>query len=379
MIEKDLDKKMKRLKILQKKRRVLREEVLEEDIADVVSRWTNIPVKRMIEEEINRLGRIEDELKKRVRGQDEAIKKISHAIQRSRVGIADPNKPIGSFIFLGPTGVGKTELTKALTEFMFDTDDALIRVDMSEYMEKHSISKLIGSPPGYVGYEDSGKFTEMVRHRPYSVILFDEIEKAHPEVFNLLLQLLDEGQLTDGKGRKINFRNTIIIMTSNLGSEHIQKMQSIGFRTEEAGNEYVQIKDKVMDSLKKFFRPEFLNRLDDVVLFDVLPKEVISDIVAIQINRVRDRLKAKNMDLTLTDKATAYLAEKGHDPKYGARPLKRVIQDEILNIVATGIIKGDIKEGDTVTIDHDITGLVIKKKKAVAKKKVTTKVKVKTA
>ena len=379
VIEKDLDKKMKRLKILQKKRRVLREEVLEEDIADVVSRWTNIPVKRMIEEEINRLGRIEDELKKRVRGQDEAIKKISHAIQRSRVGIADPNKPIGSFIFLGPTGVGKTELTKALTEFMFDTDDALIRVDMSEYMEKHSISKLIGSPPGYVGYEDSGKFTEMVRHRPYSVILFDEIEKAHPEVFNLLLQLLDEGQLTDGKGRKINFRNTIIIMTSNLGSEHIQKMQSIGFRTEEAGNEYVQIKDKVMDSLKKFFRPEFLNRLDDVVLFDVLPKEVISDIVAIQINRVRDRLKAKNMDLTLTDKATAYLAEKGHDPKYGARPLKRVIQDEILNIVATGIIKGDIKEGDTVTIDHDITGLVIKKKKAVAKKKVTTKVKVKTA
>ncbi len=359
VLEKQLEAKMTRLKKMQSKRRILREEVNEEDIADVVARWTNIPVSRMLEGEISKLARMEDELKKRVRGQDAAIEKISNAIRRSRVGISDPDRPIGSFIFLGPTGVGKTELTKALTEFMFDNTDALIRVDMSEYMEKHSVSKLIGTAPGYVGYEDAGKFTEAVRHRPYSVVLFDEIEKAHPEVFNVLLQVLDDGMLTDGKGRKINFKNTIIIMTSNLGSQFIQKMQTIGFNNKSDREEYVDTKDKVMDSLKKFFRPEFLNRLDDIIVFDTLPREVITDIVNIQLDRVRKRLLAKNISLELSDSALGHMAEKGYDPQFGARPLKRVIQDEILNRVANALISGEIMDGGTVHVDFDGTTLTV--------------------
>jgi len=366
LLEKKLASKTKRLKKLQKKRRILREEVIQEDIARVTSRWTNIPVARMMESEVSKLARMEEVLKNRVKGQDPAIERISNAIRRSRVGIADPNKPIGSFIFLGPTGVGKTELTKALTEFMFDDENALIRVDMSEYMEKHSVSKLVGSPPGYVGYEDAGKFTEAVRHRPYSVVLFDEIEKAHPDVFNVLLQVLDDGHLSDGKGRKVNFKNTIIIMTSNLGSEHIEKMQSVGFSTKSGAEEYNTTKDKVMESLRKFFRPEFLNRVDDVVVFDTLNKSVISDVVDIQMDLVRDRLKEKGMQLELSSTAQQMLAEEGYDPQYGARPLKRVIQDKILNAIANAIIAHEITEGDTVLIDmnSDKAITVTKKKKS---------------
>jgi len=262
---------MARLKKLQSSRRVLREEIGEEDIADVVSRWTGVPVKRMLEDELNKLSRMEETLRGRIVGQEDALQKVADAVKRSRVGISDPNRPIGSFLFLGPTGVGKTELTKALAEFMFDDENALIRVDMSEFMEKHSVSKMIGSPPGYVGHEEGGSLTEQVRHRPYSVLLFDEIEKAHPEVFNILLQVLDNGRLTDAKGRTVNFKNTIIIMTSNLGAEHIDKMSRLGF-TEDTGEtaQYTHSKDKVMKTLRSFFRPEFLNRLDEIILFDIL-------------------------------------------------------------------------------------------------------------
>ncbi len=348
--EKSLKMKMDKLGKMQKSRRLLREEVNEEDIAHVVARWTGIPVSRMIEEELSKLARMEDELKKRVKGQDEAITKIADAIRRSRVGIGDPNRPIGSFIFLGPTGVGKTELTKALTEFMFDDEKALIRVDMSEYMEKHSISKLIGSPPGYVGHEESGQFTEAVRHRPYSVILFDEIEKAHPEVFNILLQVLDDGRLTDAKGRVVNFKNAVIIMTSNIGSQHIQKMQSIGFASENS-NAYHVTKEKVMDSLKEFFRPEFLNRLDDIIIFDVLDQSVIRDIVTLNIQRVESRLAEKDIKISLTDRAYEYLAEKGYDPQFGARPLKRLIETKILNAIAGMMVRQELKKNSLVVVD----------------------------
>ncbi len=348
--EKSLKVKMDKLGKMQKSRRLLREEVTEEDIAHVVARWTGIPVSRMLEEELQKLARMEDELKRRVKGQDEAIQKIADAIRRSRVGIGDPNRPIGSFIFLGPTGVGKTELTKALTEFMFDDEKALIRVDMSEYMEKHSISKLIGSPPGYVGHEESGQFTEAVRHRPYSVILFDEIEKAHPEVFNILLQVLDDGRLTDAKGRVVNFKNAVIIMTSNIGSQHIQKMQSIGFAAE-SSNAYQVTKDKVMDSLKEFFRPEFLNRLDDIIIFDVLDQSVIRDIVTLNIQRVESRLAEKDIKIQLSDKAYEYLSEKGYDPQFGARPLKRLIETKILNAIAGMMVRQELKKNSLVYVD----------------------------
>jgi len=271
-LEKDLDTKTKRLKRLQSSRRIMKEEIVEQDIADVVSRWTSIPVSKMLEEEAEKLSRMEEQLQKRVVGQAEAVKKISDTVKRARAGIADPNRPIGSFLFLGPTGVGKTELTKALTEFMFDNDRALIRVDMSEFMEKHSVSKLIGAPPGYIGHEEGGGLTEMVRHRPYSVVLFDEIEKAHPEVFNILLQVLDNGRLTDSKGRTVNFKNTIIILTSNIGAQYIDKMEKLGFTGSDRKEQeaYGDAKNKVLIALKDHFRPEFLNRLDDIIVFDVL-------------------------------------------------------------------------------------------------------------
>ncbi len=281
-LEHDREAKMKRLKKLQSSRRILKEEITEQDVADVVSKWTGVPVSRMLESEAEKLGRMEEVLKQRIVGQDEAVKKISDTVKRSRAGISDENRPIGSFIFLGPSGVGKTELTKALAEFMFDDEKSLVRVDMSEYMEKHSVSKLIGAPAGYVGYDEGGTFTELIRHRPYSVILLDEIEKAHPEVFNIMLQVLDNGHLTDSKGRKVNFKNTIIIMTSNLGANYIDKMQRFGFS--ESGKEnrdYEDVKTRVMDSLKDFFRPEFLNRIDDIVVFDILslkPKRCILSI-----------------------------------------------------------------------------------------------------
>lgn len=349
-LEKSLVEKTAKLKKLQSARRILHEEVTEQDIAKVVAKWTGIPLSRMLEEEASKLGRIEDELKKRVVGQDAAIQKVADAIKRSRVGIADPGRPIGSFIFLGPTGVGKTELTKALAGFLFDDEKALIRVDMSEYMEKFAVSKLIGAPPGYVGYEESGNLTEMVRHRPYSVILFDEIEKAHAEVFNILLQVLDDGRLTDSKGRVVNFKNTVIVMTSNIGSEFIDKMQTIGFGSGSDGDVYSNAKDKVMDRLRDFFRPEFLNRLDDIIMFDILPPEALKGIVAIQVERLRERLLQKEIKLTISNDALEYLAVKGYNPQYGARPLRRLIQEKILTPVATTIIKERMMAGGVVTV-----------------------------
>lgn len=350
-LEKDLENKNKRLKKLQSSRRILKEEITEQDIADVVSRWTGIPVSRMLEEEAEKLNRMEDELKRRIVGQDEAVKKIADTIKRSRAGIADPNKPIGSFIFLGPTGVGKTELTKALAEFLFDDDKALIRVDMSEYMEKHAISKLIGAPPGYVGHEEGGGLTEMVRHRPYSVILFDEIEKAHPEVFNVLLQVLDNGRLTDSKGRTVNFKNTVIIMTSNIGANYIEKMERIGFHMEgDEVEEYNDIKSKVMANLKDYFRPEFLNRVDDILIFDILAPKAIEEIVKIQVNLVKERLMQKEINLEVSSEVLAYLGKEGYNPHYGARPLKRLIQNKILTPVANLMISQGVMKGGTVYV-----------------------------
>ncbi len=362
LLKKELDAKMVKLKKMQKTRRVLKEEITAEDIAEVVSRWTGIPLMRMLEEEKQKLLRMEDELKKRVVGQDNAVKKVAETVRRSRAGIGDPNKPIGSFIFLGPTGVGKTELTKALAEFMFNDERALIRVDMSEYMERHSVSKLVGSPPGYVGHDESGQLTESVRHRPYSVVLFDEVEKAHPEVFNILLQVLDEGRLTDAKGRPVNFRNTIIILTSNIGSQFIDKMESIGFGSYTETSAYDDAKEKVMDSLKNHFRPEFLNRLDEIVVFDVLSPVTIREIVTLRTQSVRDRLLTKGIDLQITDGAYSYLAKQGYDPHYGARPLNRLIQTKILNPIATHIIAHEIKPGTVVEVTEKNGELAVEHK-----------------
>ncbi|MEN9552309.1 MAG: hypothetical protein RI935_686 [Candidatus Parcubacteria bacterium] len=355
-LTRELHERLERLKKLQKTRRILKEEVTEEDIASVVARWTGIPVTKMLEEEEEKLVYMEEELKKRVIGQREAIEKISDAVRRSRAGINDPSRPIGSFMFLGPTGVGKTELTKALASFMFNDEKALIKVDMSEYMEKHSTSKLIGSPPGYVGYEESGQLTEAVRHRPYAVILFDEVEKAHPEVFNLLLQVLDEGRLTDSKGRVVNFKNTIIIMTSNIGSQYIQKMEQMGFSNIESGNEYTQVKDKVVGAVKEFFKPEFLNRLDETIVFDVLTKEEIQQIVALQVDLLAKRLLEKEVTLTVSKEAIAFIGEKSYDPHYGARPIKRYMQTTILNKIAQMMLIKKISKGSIAEVSLDKKG-----------------------
>ncbi len=375
-LKKKLDTKLLRLKKLQKSRRILKEEITAEDIAEVVSMWTNIPLSKMLEEEREKLAKMEDILHQRVIGQDEAINKIANVVRRNRAGISDPNKPIGSFIFLGPTGVGKTELTKALAAFMFNDDKSLIRVDMSEYMERHSVSKLIGSPPGYVGYEESGNLTEAVRHRPYSVILFDEIEKAHPEVFNVLLQVLDEGRLTDAKGRVVNFKNTVIILTSNIGSQFIEKMETLGFTNKTKVDEYSQTKDKVLESLKDYFRPEFLNRLDDTIVFDILSLDAIRHIVDLKINVVKERLAVKDIGFEISADALTYLAKEGYDPHYGARPLGRIIQNKILNPVANFIIGKSIKKGDTVTVGIKNAELLIemKKKKVISSVKVSSKI-----
>ncbi len=362
-LKKSLDSKLLKLKKLQKSRRILKEEITAEDIAGIVAMWTGIPVSKMLEEEREKLSKMEEVLGSRVIGQNEAIAKIANVIRRNRAGMGDPNKPIGSFIFLGPTGVGKTELTKALASFMFNDDKSLIRVDMSEYMERHSVSKLIGSPPGYVGYDESGNLTEAVRHRPYSVILFDEIEKAHPEVFNILLQVLDEGRLTDAKGRVVNFKNTVIILTSNIGSQFIEKMETLGFTTNTKQDEYVQTKDKVMGALKDHFRPEFLNRLDDVIVFDILSMDAIRHIVDLKIKVVRERLALKEIEFEISDEALTHLAKEGYNPHYGARPLNRLIEEKILNKVANFIIGSGVKKGDIVSVVVKNKELVIELKK----------------
>jgi ATP-dependent Clp protease ATP-binding subunit ClpB len=354
--EKALQKAEKELTALQKERGLLKEVVGEEDIALVVSRWTHIPVSKMLESEMTKLARMEVELATRVIGQEEAIKAVSNALRRSRAGIGEERRPIGSFIFLGPTGVGKTELAKALAAFMFNEDAALVRLDMSEYMEKHSTSKIIGSPPGYVGYEEGGQLTEIVRRKPYCVLLFDEIEKAHPDTFNLLLQILDDGQLTDAKGRKVNFKNTIIIMTSNIGSDFIlnagQTKQAMGFEDgETTPSQEDETRDHVMRLLKDHFRPEFLNRIDDTIVFHGLKQEQIEKIVELQLHIVSTRLKEqRSITITITEAAKKLLADQGYDPAYGARPLKRVIQSLILDPVALKIVSGEIGEDTEVAI-----------------------------
>jgi ATP-dependent Clp protease ATP-binding subunit ClpB len=374
VIEKDLESKVKRLKTLQRSRRVLNEEVTEQEIAGVVSKWTGIPVSRMLEEEAAKLARMEETLKGSVIGQDNAVKKVVDAVKRSRVGISDPNRPIGSFLFLGPTGVGKTELSRKLAEFMFNDPEALVRVDMSEFMEKHSVAKLIGAPPGYVGYEEAGTLTERIRHRPYAVVLFDEIEKAHPEVFNILLQVLDSGHLTDGKGRKINFKNTIIVLTSNIGGEYMDRMAHMGFGTGDVtdASRYEEVKEKVMSSLKEHFRPEFLNRLDDIISFDVLSKEALARIVDTHVEEVMKRLAQKRVALVIQPEVRTWLADKGYNPQYGARPLRRTVQDRILTPLASMMVAQGVLEGATVTVSikGDEPHFDVKKRLVRAKAKV---------
>lgn len=336
-----------------KEKKFVKEYVDEEDIASVVSRWTGIPVNRMLESEMKKLSRMEEELSERVIGQQEGISAVARALRRSRTGLSDENKPTGSFMFLGPTGVGKTELARALAEFMFNDEDALIRLDMSEYMERHATSRLIGSPPGYVGHEGGGQLTELVRHRPYSLILFDEIEKAHPEVFNILLQILDDGRLTDGKGKTVDFRNAIIIMTSNVGSEHFKNISAMGFSSSDNKKEEIkaaqeQFKQKVNEALKNTFKPEFLNRLDEVITFNALTPEDVEKIVDIQLEELQERLDKKDIDIEVNQDLKEYLVENGFDPDYGARPIKRLIEKMIVDSLADKMVNGGINDGETV-------------------------------
>ncbi|HEY0829315.1 MAG TPA: ATP-dependent protease ATP-binding subunit ClpC [Bacilli bacterium] len=335
-------------------------EVTPEDIAQIVASWTGIPVSKLAEGESERLLKMEDILHERVIGQEEAVKSVSRAVRRSRAGLKDPKRPMGSFIFLGPTGVGKTELARAIAESLFGSDNAVIRIDMSEYMEKHAISRLIGAPPGYVGYEEGGQLTEKVRRKPYSVVLLDEIEKAHPEVFNILLQVLEDGRLTDSKGRVVDFRNTLIIMTSNVGAEAIKKNSSLGFTAaSDAGREYNNMKDKVLAELKKSFRPEFLNRLDESIVFHSLDEAHILQIVSLMSEDLRKRLKEQEIDFVLTDKAKLFLAKEGYDPTYGARPLRRAIQKHIEDRLSEELLLGTISKGNTLTIDEEDGALVV--------------------
>jgi ATP-dependent Clp protease ATP-binding subunit ClpB len=352
----ELDRKLEaenaRLAELQKSQRMLKEEVDEEDIAETVAKWTGIPVTRLLEAEVQKLVQMEERISRRVVGQAEAITAVANAVRRARSGLADPNRPIGSFLFLGPTGVGKTELARALAEFLFDDERAMIRIDMSEYMEKHTVSRLIGAPPGYVGYEEGGQLTESVRRRPYSVVLFDEIEKAHGDVFNVLLQLLDDGRLTDGHGRTVDFRNTVVIMTSNLGS-HL-------FREEQDPK---RLRTEVMDVLRQSLRPEFLNRIDEIVVFKALGREEIGRIVKIQTAYLMKRLADKRIALTLTPAAEELLGREGYDPVYGARPLKRTIQRLIQDPLALKLLEGEFKDGDAVVADAKGGEIVFKKQR----------------
>ncbi len=370
LLETDIKQAQKKLSELQREHGILKEEITEQDIAAIVARWTGIPVKKMLQTESAKLIEMEKALATRVVGQDEAVKTVANAIRRSRAGIAPPHKPIGSFIFLGPTGVGKTELAKTLAEFLFDTEEALIRVDMSEYMEKHSISKIIGSPPGYVGYEEGGQLTEMIRRRPYAVILFDEIEKAHPDVFNILLQVLDDGRVTDAKGRVVNFKNTVIIMTSNIGGQAIldyRKHGEFGFkpidsptkkkREEKTGQE---VKEKVLSALQEHFKPEFLNRIDDTIIFHSLNEEQIEKIVDLQLAEIQVRLNEKKITLVTTPEAKKILAKEGYNQDYGARPLKRFLQTNILDTLALRIIEGTVKEGQKITVSAEKNVIILR-------------------
>jgi ATP-dependent Clp protease ATP-binding subunit ClpB len=346
-LERRLQEDEKRLQETQSRARYLKEEVDAEDIAEIVSKWTGIPVTKMLESERERLVKLEDELGRRVVGQRAAIITVANAVRRSRAGLGDPNRPTGSFIFLGPTGVGKTETARALAEFLFDDERALVRIDMSEYMEKHSVARLIGAPPGYVGYEEGGQLTEAVRRRPYSVILFDEIEKAHPDVFNILLQILDDGRLTDSQGRLVDFRNTVIIMTSNIGSQIIV---DAGAPADDAA--WSRVEQRVRDELRSFFRPEFLNRVDDVIVFRQLSREDLVQIVDIQLRHLDALLAARHLHLEVTPEAKELLASQGYDPVYGARPLKRVIQRELQNPIALELLEGKFQEGDTIRAER---------------------------
>jgi ATP-dependent Clp protease ATP-binding subunit ClpB len=333
---------------------LLREEVTEADIAEIISKWTGIPVSKLVQSEMQKLLLLEDELHERVVGQDEAVTAVADAIQRSRAGLADPNRPIASFIFLGPTGVGKTELAKALATYLFDTEEAMVRIDMSEYMEKHAVSRLIGAPPGYVGYDEGGQLTEAIRRRPYAVILFDEIEKAHPDVFNVMLQILDDGRITDAQGHTVDFKNAIIIMTSNIGSQYILDISGDDER-------YDEMKARVMEALRSNFRPEFLNRVDEMIIFHALRQDQLRDIVKLQLKRLEQRLEDRKMTVRLTDAALDFLAEVGYDPVYGARPLKRAIQRELETQIAKAILRGDFSEGDTVFVDVENERLSFKR------------------
>ena len=333
---------------------LLREEVIESDIAEIISKWTGIPILKLVESEKEKLLHLEDELHEKVIGQEEAVTAVSEAIQRSRAGLSDPDRPTASFIFLGPTGVGKTELAKALAKNLFDTEEAIVRIDMSEYMEKHSVSRLIGAPPGYVGYDEGGQLTEAIRRRPYSVILFDEIEKAHGDVFNIMLQILDDGRLTDSQGRVVDFKNTIIIMTSNIGSQYILDVAGDDTR-------YDEMRSRVMEAMRNSFRPEFLNRIDEIIIFHSLQKEQLREIVKLQVQLLRSRLEDQKMSLKLADIALDFVADIGYDPVYGARPLKRAVQRYLETPIAKSILRGEFKAGDTIFVDVEDERLTFKR------------------
>jgi ATP-dependent Clp protease ATP-binding subunit ClpB len=340
-LESQIEEKTARLNELQQDQAMLKEEVDEEDVAEIVSKWTGIPVSRLMEGEMQKLVHLEDALHHRVVGQDDAVRAVANAIRRSRAGLSDPNKPIGTFLFLGPTGVGKTELARTLADFLFDDERAMVRIDMSEYQEKHNVSRLVGAPPGYVGYEEGGQLTEAVRRRPYAVLLLDEIEKAHPDVFNILLQLMDDGRLTDGQGRTVDFTNTVVIMTSNLGS---------------GGDEQA-----VLNAMRNHFKPEFINRIDEIVVFHPLSEEHIAEIVGLQVQQLAGRLAERGLTIELTDRAQEYLARTGYDPDYGARPLKRVIQREVIDPIALALLEGKYSDGATIKVDASPDGLVFAK------------------
>jgi ATP-dependent Clp protease ATP-binding subunit ClpB len=358
VLQRELEaKETKLIEIQSQGTALLREQVTEADIAEIVARWTGIPVNRLLESERQKLLQLEGYLHQRVIGQQEAVAAVAAAIRRARAGMKDPGRPIGSFLFMGPTGVGKTELARALAVLLFDSDEAMVRIDMSEYMEKHAVSRLIGAPPGYVGYEEGGQLSEAVRRRPYSVVLLDEVEKAHPDVFNILLQVLDDGRITDSQGRVVDFRNAIIVMTSNIGSEHILNV---------AGDDanYEKMQKRVTDALRKHFRPEFLNRVDDLIIFHTLKREELRQIVGIQIKRIEKLLAEQKISLELTESAQDYIVNVGYDPVYGARPLKRAIQREIENLIATKILETTFVEGDTIVIDCANNALTFNKKES---------------